>query len=69
MTTGENEGVTMDCVSKGGDADEDDGTTKMCCGGKDGTNGVGRKDDEIEALGDVVDVLGGEIEDETVARY
>lgn len=27
------------------------------------------KDDETEALGDVVDELGGEKEDEVVARY
>ena len=41
----------------------------MGCGGKDGTNGGGRKDDETEAFGDVADVLGGEREDEAVARY
>ncbi len=32
-------------------------------------NGGGRKDDETETLGDVVDVLGGEIEDEAVAGH
>ena len=67
MTTGESEGVTMDCVSIGDD--EDDGTTIMGCRYKDGTNGGGRKDDEIQALGDVVDELGGEKEDEFVAKY
>jgi len=29
----------MDCVRKGYDDDEDDGTTKIGCGGKDGMNG------------------------------
>jgi len=69
MTAAKSEAVTLDCVNKGGDADEDDGTTKMGCRGKDGTNEAGRKDDETKALGDVVDNLGGEKEDETVARY
>lgn len=60
-------GVTMVCVSEG--CDEDDRTTKMGCGGKDGTNGGGKKDDENEALGDVVDELRGVKEDEVVAKY
>ena len=67
MTTGESEGVTMGCVSTG--CDEDDGTTKMGCRGKDGTNRGNKEDDETEALGDVVDELGGEKEYEVVAKY
>jgi len=61
------EGVRMGCVSEG--CDEDDVTTKMDCRGKGGMNGGGGKDDEIEALGEVVDELGGVKEDEVVAKY
>lgn len=69
MTVGDSEGATMDCVRKGDNVDKDEGTTAICCGGKDGMNGGGMKDDEIETLGDVADVLGGETKDEVVARY
>ena len=69
MTAGDTGGDTMDCVRKGDDTNEDDGTTTVGCRGKDGTNGGGMKDDETEVLGDVVDVLGGETKVEAMAKY
>ena len=69
MIAGDSGGATMDCVRKGDDTDGGGGTTTIGCKGKDGTNGGGMKDDETKALGDVADVLRGEINDEVVARY
>lgn len=46
------------------------GTTMGCVGKYDDTNGgSGRKDEVAEVLGDVVDVFGGVVEDETTFKY
>lgn len=57
MTIGDSGVATIDYERKGDDTDGDDGTTAIGCKEKDGMNGGGMKDDETEALGDVVDVL------------